>query len=265
MKMVVSPMTHVGYSRSRNEDRYYAGDRLWVVADGMGGLAGGDIASAIVVERAEQADRAGNLTHLWIFDWVADTNQAIVDYGDAHPEVKGLGSTVAGLAAIMIGGVEHWAIFHVGDSRVYRFYDNELERLTIDHTEAEELVAHGIVTREEAMAVPSRHVLVRSLGTGQTPIPDVRVRPRIPGETFLLCSDGLTGEVTDDVIGDVLATHQSPEMAVSELVRAALRHGGHDNVTAIVVHVDPTDSTDDLVIQATRGDTILRSGREPLA
>lgn len=229
--------TDVGRVRRHNEDRVFAGERLWAVADGMGGHAAGDVASALVVARLEQLDAQPEVRQRDVVEALGEANAAILRHGDEHPEARGLGSTVTGLARVVVGGAEHWAVFNVGDSRVYRFVDGELARATIDHSETEELVLLGVITPEEARTHQSRNVITRSLGSVQPPLVDVFVLPRTAGERFLLCSDGLSGELTDPEIEDILRGEPDAGRAADLLVEAALASGGHDNVSVVVVDV----------------------------
>lgn len=144
-----------------------------------------------------------------------------------------MGTTVAGLA-LLDGPSPHWAAFNVGDSRVYRF-DEVLDQLTVDHSEVEELVASGHLTRAEAAVHPSRHIITRAIGEPTCPEVDVVVFPVGTGHRFLLCSDGLTTMLDDDDIAAILAARRSPQESADLLVRRAVERGGYDNVTVIVV------------------------------
>ena len=157
-----------------------------------------------------------------------------------------MGTTVAGLAMTRFAGSPHWAVFNVGDSRVYRFADNHLERMTVDHTEVAELVALGVISEAAAMDHPRRHVVTRALGTDPPPDADLRVFPPVPGERFLICSDGLPLELADASIAAVLAGEPDPQRVANSLVRQAVEAGGRDNVTVVVVdhRLVPQTATD---------------------
>lgn len=233
----------VGRWRQINEDSGYVGSSLWVVADGMGGHAAGEVASSLALEAVRALDARGDLTTADLHAVVAGASQAIRAYGNEHPESHGLGTTIAGVAAIDVDG-PRWAVFNVGDSRVYRFLDGRLERATVDHTEVEQLVQAGVISADEARKHPSRNVVTQSLGSQVPPHADVWVLPVTSGERFLICSDGLTGEIPDDAIRETLAALTDAQEAADELVRMAVDAGGHDNVTALVV--DPgLDGADD--------------------
>ncbi len=129
-------------------------------------------------------------------------------------------------------------MFNVGDSRVYREADGALARATVDHSEAEELLLEGVITAEQARTHRARNIVTRSLGQPDAPQVDLWLLPQTPGERFLICSDGLNGELTDDAIHALLAAHPDPGQAAASLVAAALEGGGRDNVTAIVLNVE---------------------------
>lgn len=227
--------TDTGRVRRVNEDSFLARPPLFVVADGMGGHAAGDVASRVAIECFDQLDREHPLTVNEAPEVVRAANQVILDTANDHPEMVGMGTTVAGLAVVTAAGAQHWQVFHVGDCRVYRFGAGRLAQLTFDHSEAEEMVTAGRLTREEARSYARRNVLTRSLGTHPAPQVDSLVFPPSSPERFLICSDGLTTEVGDAEIATVLADEPDAQVAAERLVALALAAGGHDNVTAIVV------------------------------
>jgi PPM family protein phosphatase len=139
---------------------------------------------------------------------------------------------------VTAGGSDHWAVFNVGDSRVYRCIDDRLTLVTVDHSEVRELVDGGFITEEEAAHHPLRNVVTRSLGTTTAPTPDVWVLPPHPGERFLICSDGLSNELGADDIRRLLTGTDDPQQAAEALVSAAVEAGGRDNVSVIVVVLD---------------------------
>ncbi len=234
----------VGRVRHHNEDSVLVGDRIWAVADGMGGHAAGDVASALVIDGLRPLDDRPDLRPGDLVAALHAVNDRILAHGRENPAVRGLGSTVTGLAVVEVGGAPHWAVFNVGDSRVYREVDGLLARATVDHSEAEELILEGVITAEQARTHRGRNIVTRSLGQPDTPQVDLWLLPPTPGERFLVCSDGLNGELPDDAIRDILVAADDPTVAASSLVEAALRGGGRDNITAIVVNVsgDQTDS-----------------------
>jgi serine/threonine protein phosphatase PrpC len=218
--------------RAGNEDAAFVGERLVVVADGLGGHRAGDVASALVVERFARLD-PGPVSAESIAQTVLDANADLLRHAAEHPEARGLGSTVAGVGAVTVAGVSHWVVFNVGDSRVYRYSDGGLSRATVDHSEAEEMILTG--TGGGAAAPGNRSVVTRSLGTDPAPQLDLWLLPALPSERFLVCTDGLWSEVDDVRIGELLALHPEPGDACAVLVAEALGAGGADNVTAVVL------------------------------
>lgn len=237
LNVVSGHRSDVGKVRHHNEDSLLAGRRVWAVADGMGGHAAGDIASALVIEGLRPLDRRDTLRPVDLVAAVHAANERVLAHGEAHPLVRGLGSTVTGIALVDVAGASQWAIFNVGDSRVYRVHEGVLTRATVDHSEAEELVIEGVITPEQARTHRSRNIVTRSLGQPETPQVDLWLLPATPGERFVVCSDGLNSEVSDDVIRDIAVATRDAQDAAATLVEAALLAGGRDNVTAIVVDV----------------------------
>ena len=238
-QVVVGAATDVGRVRAHNEDAFLVGDRVWVVADGMGGHAAGDVASRLAVDSLTELDGTDELRPARVHAAVARANSAVIGYGREHPEARGLGTTVAGLVELHLDGVPHWAVFNVGDSRVYRYAGGELRQATIDHSEVEELLEAGLIDAAQARDHPARHLITRAIGVLPTPPADLWLLPQTPGERFLLCSDGLNSELEDEQIGDVLAAHDDPGEAASALVAAVLATEARDNVTVVVVDARP--------------------------
>ncbi|GAA3285378.1 protein phosphatase 2C domain-containing protein [Dactylosporangium vinaceum] len=214
-----------GAVRTRNEDSALAGAGVFAVADGMGGHAAGDVASRLAIAALQRlADRPG-LTPQDLRAGLAAANREILGAVRRQPERAGMGTTVAGLGLVRFAGTEHWVVFNVGDSRVYRFVDGTLAQVTVDHT-----------------APGPRAGITRALGTDPAPEADVWMFPPTPGERFLICSDGLPLEVDNAAIAVVLAAEPSAQRAAETLVRRAVDAGGRDNVTAVVVdHVPAAD------------------------
>jgi protein phosphatase len=248
----------VGRVRRQNEDNFIVGKRIWAVADGMGGQAAGAVASSIVIEQLENCDNTAILSPDDIIQAVTTINRAILSYGRVNEAAEGLGSTICGLARIQLAQAEHWAVFHIGDSRVYRYVDGHLTRQTVDHSEVEELVQAGQIDPDQARSHPKRNVLTRSLGQFPPPRPDILILPPIPGEVFVICSDGLTGEVSDAEIGAVLAKMSDPDDAAEQLLELALANGGCDNITIIVLRVTPSTDPQTIVSESAE-DTIPRA------
>lgn len=234
----VGATTDVGRVRAHNEDSALAEGSVFVVADGMGGHAAGEVASGIVVDTMRELVARDDLTSDDVPRQLLLANERIREAVSAHPEQKGMGTTATGIVLVTAGGSDHWVVFNVGDSRVYRWIDGTLSQLTVDHSEVQELVDAGVITEAEARVHPARNVVTRSLGTDYAYHADTWVLPPYAGERFVICSDGLTNELTDEQVREILQTNPDPQAAADELVRAALESGGKDNVTVVVVNLD---------------------------
>jgi protein phosphatase len=230
-----SGATHVGRVRSKNDDRYLTHAELWVVADGMGGHRGGDVAARLACESLAQGLPAPSVEGL--VDAIDAANQAVHNAGSSDPDLTGMGTTVVALALVNDSGEEVLAVASVGDSRVYRLTGGELEQLTEDHSLVADMVREGSLSPEEAATHPQRNILTRVLGVyDEIPVDVVTIIPH-HGDRYLLCSDGLFNEVSEDGIGAVLRRLAEPADAADELVRLAVEAGGRDNVTVVVVDV----------------------------
>ncbi len=227
--------TTAGAVRPANEDSLLALPSLFVVADGMGGHAAGECASGLAVASFERLGTAP-LTMYEILDGVRAANDAILTAAREDPTRAGMGTTLVGLAVVRDGERDAWLVFHVGDSRAYRWADGRLDQLTTDHTEVQELIDAGVVEPEQRHRHPRSHILTRALGTDPGPQADCQLVPLVPGERFLLCSDGLSTELPDDRIADLLPGG-TPTEAAERLADAAVEAGGHDNVTTVVIDV----------------------------
>ena len=231
--------TDVGRRRVLNEDSILDGPHMWAVADGMGGHAAGDVASRLVIESLRQLAGASHaiVRPSDIPDALNQANETILHHTRLNPTTAGMGSTVAGLAEVVVGGQPHWAVFNVGDSRVYRCFGGAMSRATTDHSEVEELLMAGRLTEDEARTYEARNVITRSIGTDPAPEVDLWVLPQSPGERFLVCSDGLTSELDDSQIAEVLLSVADPGEAADRLMASTLEAGARDNVSIIVVDV----------------------------
>lgn len=255
----------VGRVRRHNEDTAAARGTVYVVADGMGGHAAGEVASRIAAQTLiELADRP-TLQVRDIVAQVEEANRRILASAARHPEQTGMGTTVAGLALVSGGGSRHWAVFNVGDSRVYRCLDGRLSQVTADHSEVWELVERGLLTPEEAAHHPGRNVVTRSLGREPMAAVDTWVFPPYPGESFVICSDGLSNELSREQIEALLADHPHAPDAAEALVKAAVEAGGRDNVTAIVVQLPGEDLDGDVDEDTTPRDRMNGSTGESRA
>ena len=227
--------TDTGRHRERNEDSFLAEGRVFAVADGMGGHAAGDVASGMAIDALRPLADADVLSTRELTQVIQSANDAIVAHGFESAPTIGMGTTVTGVALVSGDDTPLWAVFNVGDSRVYRFSDGRLTQVTVDHSEVQELIDAGRMTPEQARTDPRRHIVTRALGTLPAPPVDIWILPPEPGEQFVVCSDGLTEELSDAQIGKVLSAATTPDEAAANLVHEALRAGGHDNVTVVVV------------------------------
>lgn len=236
-------ISHVGKIRSNNQDSGYAGQYLFVVADGMGGHAGGDVASAIAVKRIAETDRqyaSPNDAEFALQAALLAANSLLAETVFEHGELTGMGTTVSGI--LRVG--DHVAIAHIGDSRIYLYRDGELKQITADHTFVQRLVDSGRITPEEAAVHPRRSVLMRVLGdVDASPEIDTTVMQTLPGDRWLICSDGLSSYVAEEKLHAVLSTVPFAETAVERLVKESLDQGAPDNVTVVLVDVDDTDDS----------------------
>lgn len=231
MKVRVGASSDVGLVRERNEDGYLVQDPLFVVADGMGGHRGGEVASKVALDALAKSKPGANGDAL--ADGVHAANRAVHERAESDPKLAGMGTT---LTAIVTGtGVVHLA--HVGDSRAYLLHDGSLLQVSEDHTVVQQLIEEGRLTAEEAEVHPHRSILTRALGVE----PDVEVATKTlrvkAGDRLLLCSDGLTSMVPQEAITEILTKHKEPQKAADSLVTAANEAGGVDNTTAIVIDV----------------------------
>ena len=229
--------THPGLVRSTNEDAVLAHYPVFLVADGMGGQAGGEVASHLVSEEFRRLADASPLTVDDVRVAIERANDVVVEAASATRGLAGMGTTLVGLAVVDADAEPCWLAFNVGDSRCYRLVAGELTQVTTDHSEVQILIEQGAITPEAARSHPHRNVITRAIGGGRTVDPDFfPLRPEA-GERFLVCSDGLTVDVPDDTIAEVLRTEPDPRTAAARLVGLAVSAGGHDNVTVLVVDV----------------------------
>ncbi|MFO7691384.1 MAG: PP2C family serine/threonine-protein phosphatase [Cryobacterium sp.] len=232
--------SHVGKVRTNNQDSGYAGQCLFVVADGMGGHAGGDVASSIATKRIIEADtrylsaqEAEFALQAALIAANAELSEAVLD----HAELTGMGTTVSALVVLD----NEVAIAHIGDSRIYLLRDGELSQVTTDHTFVQRLVDSGRITEAEAQVHPRRSVLMRVLGDVEaSPEVDTSILATLPGDRWLLCSDGLTGVVSFTGIANALSSGLSGDEVVDRLVKESLDGGAPDNITVVVVDVGDT-------------------------
>lgn len=241
----------VGLRRPGNEDSGFADNSMLIVADGMGGHAAGELASAMAVATfAEMADdeMASDEALEHLAEGVDLLSERIGDVIAAEPSNQGMGTTLTGL--VWLG--ERMAVVHVGDSRAYLLRDGVLDQITKDHTYVQSLVDAGEITAEEATRHPRRNLLNRAVDGIHVVEADLSMREARQGDRYLLCTDGLSGVVPDEQLAEVLRGHSDPTGAVTRLVDMALEGGAPDNVTVVVADVGPGDSgsTDPVVVGA---------------
>lgn len=234
--------TDVGRVREKNEDAYLADAdaRLFLVADGMGGHASGEVASRMAVEELQErigalATEAGpEQAREAIDEALRETDRLIHRRGQENPEHSGMGTTATAILFLADGAC---VLGHVGDSRAYRLRDDELEQITRDHSWVQEQVDSGNLTKEAARIHPAASMLTRALGTSSEAEPDLYTEEWAEGDLYLLASDGLTGLIQDETIRDGLAADASLEERAEGLVREANEAGGTDNITVVLVEV----------------------------
>ena len=223
----------LGLVRGNNEDSVYAGPRLLAIADGMGGHAAGEVASKIVVGTMESLDDDRPLGDLMaaLRDAVLDANLRIADAVKQRPDLDGMGTTLTALR--FVGN--RVGLVHVGDSRAYLLRGDVLSQITHDDTYVQYLVDTGKITPDEAKDHPRKSVILRAL-RGAEVDPDISIREARPGDRYLLCSDGLSDVVSTETIMETLRV-EGPQESADRLVELALRGGGPDNVTVLVIDV----------------------------
>ncbi|MER7798048.1 protein phosphatase 2C domain-containing protein [Microbacterium sp. NPDC096154] len=228
-------VTHRGRKRDINQDALLTSYPLFVVADGMGGHIGGEIASASTIDRLQRMVGKGPVSPEAIEKALV---KAVRDIGE-HPDTtdEGTGTTVTGVYLDITDEQATWVALNIGDSRVYLERDDALVQVTTDHSLVQELVAAGRLSPEEAENHPYGNVITRAVGPSEGAVPDyVRLDVR-DGDRFVICSDGLTKELTDYGILHFLRLHAEPEAAVDAMLEAALENGGRDNITIVVLNV----------------------------
>ena len=255
--------SHVGKIRSNNQDSGYAGRSLFVVADGMGGHAGGDVASSIATKRIIEADQhyaSAQDAEFALQAALIGANAQLAETVFEHAELTGMGTTVSAIVVLE----NEVAIAHIGDSRIYLLRDNELSQITIDHTFVQRLVDSGRITEAEAMVHPRRSVLMRVLGDVEaSPEIDTSILATIAGDRWLLCSDGLTGVVSHTAMASALASGANAQDVADLLVKESLDGGAPDNVTVVIVDVgDDVARTDSPVVVGSAANPVA-FGEEP--
>lgn len=238
-------LTDRGRKRTSNEDAfgYSIEDGVYLVCDGMGGAAAGEVASSLAIEevlrlvalhRPQEGSEPLSAEAL-AQESARSANQLIHERSTRNPRLRGMGTTLVGI----LTGDRVACIFHVGDSRCYRLRSGKLERVTNDHSLVEEEIRRGRMTPAEALRSPLRNVITRALGTQNTVEPEIATSPVEPGDLFLLCSDGLSRELSDQRMEELLNAGLAASSPLAELcaalIQAANKAGGHDNITCILL------------------------------
>ena len=257
--------TDPGRIRQQNEDSVLVQAHLFAVADGMGGHKAGEVASALTVEKLQSrlGTAVGSLDD--VLAAVVDANGEIFRAATENIDQQGMGTTLTGLFVVTkpadptegapagAPSTESFALINVGDSRTYLLRHGRLRRVTMDHNYVQELVNTGHITDDEARTHPRRNIITRALGIDPSVRVDAWTLPIVRGDRFVLCSDGLSDEVHDNEIHQIVTTVSDPQDAANELVAAANRAGGRDNISAVVVDVveglDPPAPDDELDIE----------------
>jgi len=243
MRLRAGASTDIGRVRTRNEDSYLAEDPLFVVADGMGGHRGGNVASALTVDTIREARPPWDPTGGALVDAVRRANRVVHERSASDSELRGMGTTVTLLQTSGGAGL----IAHVGDSRAYLARGRELRQLTHDHTLVQQMVDEGKLSPEEAGRHPARNIITRSLGLDEdVDVDELSIELR-PDDRVLLCTDGLTAMLEVEEIRQVLDAEPDAQGAADTLVALAVERGGEDNVTVIVVDVEEGETEADPV------------------
>lgn len=230
--------SHAGRVRRTNQDSVLAGPVVFVVADGMGGHAAGEVASSIAVAQMSKLGAERPLGVAEVIRGVEEAHSEIRRTAAGDPARSAMGTTVAGLALLTDDPVGKVLVFNVGDSRVYRYHAESLEQLTLDHSLVGEMVRAGELTREAARIHPARNVVTRALGVDETPVVDHWLVPPLSGDRYIICSDGLSNELSDEELAAATqAVAGLPQMAADALLGVALQRGAQDNVSVIVVEI----------------------------
>lgn len=247
IRLTAAAATDQGRKRPSNEDAFAASveNGVYVVCDGMGGAAAGEIASQLAVDEMIRllGNRDGQPIKQAAIEAIRSANTAIYTRARRSARLSGMGTTLVALVA----DESHLWVMNVGDSRCYRLQNGQLEQITLDHSLVEEQVRMGNMTHEEALRSPMRNIITRALGTQSEVTVDVFEAEPVPGDLFLLCSDGLTREIDDERLQQILSGPESlSELSqaaslgslAQKLVDRANKAGGHDNITCVLVRVE---------------------------
>ena len=252
--------THVGLVRQSNQDNFALREGTFVLADGMGGHQGGEVASFEATSTILESGKINSVADM--VKSVSKANQAILKRAKKEDNLSGMGTTVCVLSEIVgTTGKKRIGIANVGDSRIYRLGKSELTQITQDHSLVGDLVRTGELTQEEAARHPQRNILTRALGIEQDLVIDTWELNPVAGDKYLLCSDGLFNEIDDEKIAQILMEDTELEKIAQNLIDHALEAGGHDNITALVLCVEDQESfePEDWILSEMNQHTVVKS------
>lgn len=238
-------VSDTGRLRNANEDSFLVSDHLLAVADGMGGHNAGEVASAMAVQLLHEAENRPIESPESFIELISTINDAIFAAATGTSEQRGMGTTLTAIAVAGSTSVdERVVVVNVGDSRTYILRKGELRQVTIDHSYVQELVTEGVISADDARTHPRRNIVTRALGIDSRVITDSWTLPIVDGDRYLLCSDGLVDEISNEEILAILMQNIDPQRAAESLLAAANDRGGRDNVTVIVVDVRTSDEAE---------------------
>ena len=252
--------THVGLVRQSNQDNFAFREGTFVLADGMGGHQGGEVASFEATSTILESGKINSVADM--VKSVSKANQAILKRAKKEDNLSGMGTTVCVLSEIVgTTGKKRIGIANVGDSRIYRLGKSELTQITQDHSLVGDLVRTGELTQDEAARHPQRNILTRALGIEQDLVIDTWELNPVAGDKYLLCSDGLFNEIDDEKIAQILMEDAELEKIAQNLIDHALEAGGHDNITALVLCVEDQESfePEDWILSEMNQHTVFKS------
>ena len=269
MQIKFGAKSDTGSLRVQNEDSFLAKDKVFVVADGMGGHNAGEVASAMATKMLESAGEIGIANAEQLSEIIKRINKSIFEASANQTDQRGMGTTLTAVAVTSESGLTTSAdtgktaksvgasvtVANIGDSRTYLLRNGEFRQVSVDHSYVQELVSEGLITKEEARTHARRNIVTRALGIEPEVSIDTWTLPIVNGDRYLLCSDGLVDEVTDDVIEQCVRQQKDPQSVAEELVVVANQNGGRDNITVVVVDVltDPEVASQVVVPKSPKG------------
>ena len=250
--------TDTGTLRVQNEDSFLAQDGMFVVADGMGGHNAGEVASAMAIKMLGDAQKAGVTDANQLSEVIKQINNAIFQASADQTDQRGMGTTLTALALTPSNRNSEVSVSvaNIGDSRTYLLRNGEFRQVSVDHSYVQELVSEGLITKEEARTHARRNIVTRALGIEPNVAVDTWTLPLINGDRYILCSDGLVDEVTDEAIEQCVKQPISPQKLADQLVVIANQNGGRDNITVVVVDV-VADGKSATSVSTNNGETVL--------